>query len=253
MKLAYAATTDVGMKRSHNEDSFTLIEADHVFMVADGMGGHASGEVASRLAVDALASFFEYTRSDDEATWPFRMDRALRYAENRLVCAIKVANSRVFEASEREERYKGMGTTCVATLFEPGRVCIAHVGDSRAYRLRGTELVQLTRDHSLLEEYKAANPDLTLDEERAFPHKSVITRALGMRPFIEVAMRTEATTPGDQYLLCSDGLSGLVGAAELLGILVEARTADHATAALIAAANRAGGTDNITAMVIRVA
>ena len=111
MRIRYAAKTDVGMKRTHNEDYFSLIEDEQLFLVADGMGGHASGEVASKMAAETIGEFYQRTREDEDATWPYKMDRSLSYIENRLVCAIKLAKLRIFETSNRDLRYKGMGTT----------------------------------------------------------------------------------------------------------------------------------------------
>src|SRR3954468_22799154 len=149
MKIRYAAKTDVGMKRTHNEDYYTFLKDENLFIVADGMGGHASGEVASKLAAETLIEFYTRT-SDEEITWEFKMDRQLSYIENRLVCGIKLANWRVFEAQNRDLRFKGMGTTIVSALINGEKIYIAHVGDSRAYRLRGGQIRQITRDHSLL-------------------------------------------------------------------------------------------------------
>ncbi|MBV8759844.1 MAG: serine/threonine-protein phosphatase, partial [Deltaproteobacteria bacterium] len=149
MKIRYAAKTDVGMKRTHNEDYFSLIEDEQLFLVADGMGGHASGEVASKMAAETIGEFYQRTREDEDATWPYKMDRSLSYIENRLVCAIKLANLRIFETSNRDLRYKGMGTTIVSCLVSGDKIYVGHVGDSRVYRVRDGGIQQLTRDHSL--------------------------------------------------------------------------------------------------------
>lgn len=256
MKIRYAAKTDVGMKRTHNEDYFSLIEDEQLFMVADGMGGHASGEVASKMAADTLSEFYQRTK-DEDATWPYKMDRALSYIENRLVCGIKLANYKIFEAACRDIRYKGMGTTIVAVLVNDEKVYVAHVGDSRCYRLRDGKLSQVTRDHSLLEDYKDAKPDMTEEEQRNFPHKNVITRALGMRDSVQVDVKQEAIQDGDVYVLCSDGLSGMVDEAQLREIVMSnigpggASNLEKVVSELVDNANRAGGTDNITALVLQ--
>ncbi|HVV88066.1 MAG TPA: Stp1/IreP family PP2C-type Ser/Thr phosphatase [Kofleriaceae bacterium] len=250
MKIRYAAKTDVGMKRTHNEDYFSIVEEEQLFLVADGMGGHASGEVASKMAAETLAEFFQRTRADEDATWPYRMDRSLTYVENRLACGIKLANLRIFEAAGRDRGKKGMGTTVVTALVTGDQLVVAHVGDSRGYRVRGGAVEPLTRDHSLLEDYREVKPDLTAEEERAFPHKNVITRALGMRETVGVAIRTHALQPGDVYLLCCDGLSGMVDD-ERIGQIVSAATSlERAATELIDAANGAGGIDNITVLLI---
>jgi serine/threonine protein phosphatase PrpC len=249
MRIRYAAKTDVGMKRNHNEDYFSLIEDEQLFLVADGMGGHASGEVASKMAAEVLQEFYVRTK-DDEATWPYKMDRQLSYVENRLVVGIKMANQRIFHAACRDIKFKGMGTTIVSGQVVGDKFYIAHVGDSRCYRIRGGAIQQMTRDHSLLEDYKDAKPDMSEDEQRKFPHKNVITRALGMRDTVQVDINAEDIEDGDIFLLCSDGLSGLVTDAILTENLKSGADLDAAVTKLVAAANAAGGTDNITVLVL---
>ncbi len=251
MKIRYAAKTDVGMKRTHNEDYFSLIEDEQLFIVADGMGGHASGEVASKMAAETISEFYQRTREDEEVTWPYKMDRSLSYVENRLVCAIKLANLRIFETSCRDIRYKGMGTTIVSTLVVGDKVYVGHVGDSRVYRVRENAITQLTRDHSLLEDYKEAKPDMTEEEERNFPHKNVITRALGMRETVQVDIKAHQIKSGDVYLLCSDGLSGMCQDEQILQVTVGAKSLERAVAELVDAANRNGGTDNVTTLMLQ--
>jgi protein phosphatase len=251
MKIRYAAKTDVGMKRTHNEDYFALIEDEQLFLVADGMGGHASGEVASKMAAETISDFYTRTREDEDATWPFRMDRSLSYIENRLVCSIKLANLRIFETSMRDIRYKGMGTTIVSVMVCGDKIYVGHVGDSRAYRIRDSDIVQLTRDHSLLEDYKEAKPDMTEEEERNFPHKNVITRALGMRETVQVDVRGHQIQSGDVYVLCSDGLSGMITDEQIKDFTLKANSLERAVAELVDGANRSGGTDNITTLLLQ--
>jgi protein phosphatase len=179
------------------------------------------------------------------------MDRSLSYIENRLVCAIKLANLRIFELSSRDIRYKGMGTTLVACLVCGDKIYVGHVGDSRVYRLRDDAIVQITRDHSLLEDYKEAKPDMTEEEERNFPHKNVITRALGMRETVQVDIRGHQIMSGDVYILCSDGLSGMVTDPQILELCNNAKSLERAVAELVDAANRYGGTDNITTLLLQ--
>jgi protein phosphatase len=250
MKIRYAAKTDVGMKRTHNEDYFSLIEDEQLFIVADGMGGHASGEVASKLAAETVGEFYQRTK-DEDATWPYKMDRSLSYIENRLVCGIKLANYRIFESASRDIRYKGMGTTIVTSLICGDKVYVAHVGDSRCYRVRQGAITQVTRDHSLLEDYKEAKPDMTEEEQRNFPHKNVITRALGMRDSVQVDIKPHQIVDGDYYLMCSDGLSGMVEDPKILDIVSNAKSLERAVAELVDSANRSGGTDNITTLLLQ--
>ncbi|MCC6748618.1 MAG: Stp1/IreP family PP2C-type Ser/Thr phosphatase [Deltaproteobacteria bacterium] len=252
MRIRYAAKTDVGMKRTHNEDYFSLMEDEQLFIVADGMGGHSSGEVASRLAAETVSEFYQRTK-DEDATWPYKMDRNLSYIENRLVCGIKLANYKIYEAASKDIRFKGMGTTIVTALLGGDKIYVAHVGDSRCYRIRGGAIQQVTRDHSLLEDYKDAKPDMTEEEERNFPHKNVITRALGMRDTVQVDIRTEEVADGDLFLLCSDGLSGMVPDEVLLQVVTANPDMERAVAELVDQANRAGGTDNITTLILQCA
>ena len=250
MRIRYAAKTDVGMKRNHNEDYFSLIEDEQLFLVADGMGGHASGEVASKMAAEVLQEFYVRTK-DDEATWPYKMDRQLSYVENRLVVGIKMANQRIFHAACRDIKFKGMGTTIVSGQVVGDKFYIAHVGDSRCYRIRGGGIQQMTRDHSLLEDYKDAKPNMSEEEQRKFPHKNVITRALGMRETVQVDIRAHQILDGDIYCLCSDGLSGMITDEQLRDVVLNAKTLERAVAELVDAANRAGGTDNITTLLLQ--
>jgi protein phosphatase len=250
MRLRYAAATDVGLKRTHNEDCFALLESEQLFLVCDGMGGHASGEVASRLAADTIIGFYERTRADPDATWPYRFDKRLSEIENRLVSAVRLANLRVYEDAYANPSRRGMGTTVVAAAGVEDKLYLAHVGDSRAYRVRADGIVQLTRDHSLLEEMKAVAPDMTEEQQKAFPHKNVITRALGMRDSVDVELRVETVAVGDRFLLCSDGLSGMVDDAALCATVQAATELEPLVAELIALANANGGVDNITALVL---
>jgi serine/threonine protein phosphatase PrpC len=250
MKIRYAAKTDVGMKRTHNEDYFSLIEDEQLFIVADGMGGHAMGEVASKMAADTLSEFYHRTK-DEDATWPYKMDRQLSYVENRLVCGIKLANWRIYEAATKDPRCKGMGTTLVSCLVAGDKVYFAHVGDSRGYRIRGDQIKQITRDHSLLEDYKEAKPDMSEDEQKNFPHKNVITRALGMRDTVQVDIKHDSIEDGDTFLLCCDGLSGMVEDKKLAEIVRGAGgDLEKAVSALVDMANRNGGVDNITVILL---
>lgn len=252
MRLSVAGNTDVGMKRTHNEDAFLLLEEEHLYCVADGMGGHASGEVAARIAVEEMAEFFRLTGRDEEATWPFREDRALGYDENRLLTGVKIANLRIYERARSDERLKGMGTTLVAAHFTGERTALlGHVGDSRAYLFRHSRLGQLTRDHSLLNDYLRTH-QLSASEIEAFPHKNVIVRALGMKETIQVDLVRQELEDGDLLLLCCDGLSGMVPDGRMAEIIRSARgDLRRANQSLIEAANEAGGADNITSVLVQ--
>jgi protein phosphatase len=250
MRIDVAGTTHVGMKRNHNEDSYLLLPEEALFCVADGMGGHSSGEIASRIAVEELREFFKLTSRDEEATWPYKMDKMLNYDENRLATAIKLANVRIHERASAENSYKGMGTTIATVHFAPSAVYVAHVGDSRVYSFRGGLLKQLTEDHSLLNDYLKARK-LTAEEIEAFPHKNVIVRALGMKDSVQIDIARFDLKEGDLFLLCSDGLSGMVSDAEIQGVLSKTNGLDSTCAQLVEMANAAGGTDNVTCVLVR--
>jgi protein phosphatase len=251
MRIRYAAKTDVGMKRTHNEDYFSLLEDDQLFLVADGMGGHASGEVASKMAAESIQEFFARTKDDDDVTWPYKMDRHLSYVENRLVVGVKLANQRIFEAALKDLRLKGMGTTIVGGQIVGDKLYIAHVGDSRCYLIRGGQIQQMTRDHSLLEDYKDAKPGMSDEEQRKFPHKNVITRALGMRDTVQVDVHTQDIQDGDLYIFCSDGLSGMIEDEAIAKVLKACPDLEQAVSQLVEAANQAGGTDNVTVLALQ--
>lgn len=250
MKLRFAGGTDVGRKRSHNEDRYLILPEDNLFVVCDGMGGHASGEIASQLAIDEIEDFFRLSRNDLEITWPYKPDKRLTEAENRLMVGIKWANYRVFEKAGTSLQLKGMGTTCVGAHFHDGQCAIAHVGDSRCYRIRDSMIEQLTEDHSLLNDYKKL-AQLTEEEIKNFPHKNIIVRALGMKETVLVDTRVEKVNSGDIYLLCCDGLSGEVEDEEIKEIVLAANgDLERATSRLIESANRHGGRDNITVILV---
>ena len=253
MRLSHAGTSDVGRKRTQNEDAYLLLPEESLFCVADGLGGHASGEVASRIAVEEMAEFFRTTGRDEDATWPFKMDPARAYDENRLLTGVKLANLRIFERAATDQRLRGMGTTMVAISFPRSgdAVLVGHVGDSRAYLLRGGSIRQVTEDHSLLNDYKKSRA-LTPEEIEAFPHKNVIVRALGMKDVVEVDLLREELQDGDVLLLCSDGLSGMVPD-ERIAEIVRGHPRDlrGAAQALVDAANEAGGQDNVTCVLVQ--
>jgi protein phosphatase len=250
MKIRYAGSTHVGMKRSHNEDNFFRLAEENLYIVADGMGGHASGEVASQIAVETLANFFIDTSRDREITWPFKEDRSLTYDENRLVTGVKLANRRVYETAQSDPRYRGMGTTIVALVCGATGAYMCHVGDSRGYVVHDGKIEQLTEDHSLLNDYLKVHK-LTAEEIEHFPHKNVIVRALGMKESVVVDVFRLDPKPDQVYLLCTDGLSGMVHDNGILQIVDEGgRDLERTCQSLIAKANQGGGVDNITVVVV---
>jgi len=235
--VAYAAT-DVGRVREGNEDS--LFRGTTVFAVADGMGGHQAGEVASETALRPIAAL-DGRQFADEAE-----------AIDALVEAIRAANRTVVAKADSDPRLSGMGTTLTAATVLGSRLVVAHVGDSRAYLLSGDEpMSQLTTDHTLVEQL-VQEGRLSRDEIGTHPQRSVITRAIGVDEDVEVDTFVTEVRPGDQVLLCSDGLSGVVKDDQIADILDEHADGDEACRALIAAANEAGGPDNITVVLLRV-
>jgi serine/threonine protein phosphatase PrpC len=250
LRIEVAGQTDVGRKRNHNEDNFAMMVEYGLYVVADGMGGHASGEIASRMAVETLRDFFAATADDPERTWPYKMDRSKGYEENRLVTGIKLCNLRIYEQAQKNSRQRGMGTTVAALFAVEDGAYIAHVGDSRVYRVRDDAIEQLTEDHSLLNDYKKMK-HLTQEEIANFPHKNVIVRALGMKDTVKVDTRFETPRPGDTMVICSDGLSGPVADQRILDIVRGAPDLNSVAVRLVEAANENGGPDNITCLVAR--
>jgi protein phosphatase len=252
MRTRFAGMTDVGLQRDHNEDNLLVMPEYHVVAVADGMGGHRSGDVASQLAVSTLQDFFAMTVGRD-GTWPFPADPNLTDEENYVVTGLRLANRRIFDRSLKTMADFGMGTTVVAALFakDAARVTIGHVGDSRCYRIRGDEILQLTRDHSLVSDAAYMAPWMSEEEVRQLP-PNVITRALGIREDVLVDLVTDETRAGDVYLLCSDGLTGLVSDDQIQEVVASIEDLETACGALIERANFFGGSDNITVVLARV-
>src|SRR6059058_4889819 len=216
MNLKAIGLTHVGRQRQHNENTFLVEDEAKLFLVADGMGGHAAGEIASRIAVDSISEFIVHTKEDD-GTWPHAYDEHYKRTRNRLMAALRLANTRVLEAMRKDARLRGMGTTVVACLADDNTMSVAHVGDSRAYLIRDGMLSRLTNDHSWVFEQVQAGM-LTEAEAEKHPLRNVITRALGGALQVtpdasEIEMRS-----GDVYLLCSDGLTGMVPEDEILRV-----------------------------------
>ena len=231
-RLSWGARSDVGLVRSHNEDSF-LVRAP-LFAVCDGMGGHAAGEVASAIAVQSLA---------DQA--PMNADDIL------LGAAVEAANTAVIKGASEGKGKAGMGSTCTCLLIEDDHMAIAHVGDSRLYLLHRGTLVRLTHDHSYVEELVDAG-EITADEARVHPSRSVITRALGSDPDMYADHFTLNVSTEDRLILCSDGLSSMIEDSEIEAIAVSSATPQAAADNLVAAALTAGGHDNVTVIVVDV-
>ena len=245
--------TDVGKKRKHNEDAFALDEDEGLFIVADGMGGHAAGEVAAKITVETIAEFIAATRQKEEATWPFKYNHELDFNSNRLAIAIEKANERVMSAVAAQPWLKGMGTTVVAGLLNDKILSLAHVGDSRAYLYRAGELTRLTDDHSWVHEQVSAGI-LTEDEAKTHPLKNVVTRALGGGPSVAPDLREMEFSPGDEFLFCSDGLTTMLSDEEIRDAAAADEKKDPKVLCqgLVDLANEKGGVDNITVVLVRI-
>ncbi|MEZ4409317.1 MAG: Stp1/IreP family PP2C-type Ser/Thr phosphatase [Polyangiales bacterium] len=252
LTVEYASLTDVGRKRSHNEDSMKVVGEDRLFLVADGMGGHNAGEVASAMAVDLVGQFFHDARRDPPVHWPFKQSRGEDYDAETLSIAIQYANLRIFESARENAERRGMGTTFVGALVRDRAAWVAHVGDSRGYVVRASGTIEpLTIDHSLLEEYRRTRPDLTEDQLKKFPYKNVITRALGMKSDVSVELHRHEMHANDVLVLCCDGLTGMISDEHIARIVRSTPALDDACKLLIQAANEAGGLDNITVVLVR--
>ncbi len=251
MRVRFSGSTHVGKVRDHNEDAVFLPNSLRLAIVADGMGGHAAGEVASRLAVETISKYYADTEIQEPLTWPYKVDREHRADTNRMVTAVKLANRKILEEAKREEKARGMGTTVDAIYFLDDSVIIGHVGDSRVYRMRNGRLTQLTEDHSLVNDYVKMKRVKAKDAEK-MPHQNIIVRALGMKDAVLVDIVCESPEIGDCYLLCSDGLSGMLSDEQIAHVMKSHPDLDQAVDQLIDAANDEGGKDNITVVLARI-
>ena len=252
MKFKSFVATDVGMKRKANEDNFSSDSALGIFVVADGMGGHAAGEVASRIAVEEILGVLSQ-RVDDDWTWPDHFDPSLSLEANRLRLAINIANEKIRGTTLERAECRGMGTTVVATMLEDNHCCIAHVGDSRAYLFRGDNLELLTCDHSWVND-QLRQGLLTIEHVRNHPFRNVITQALGSGPDPRIDILELDLENKDLLILCSDGLNSMLTDGEIQQVVRDniQNTLDTLTLELIGAANRKGGDDNITVAAIEI-
>jgi serine/threonine protein phosphatase PrpC len=250
MKLAYQALTDVGRRRKGNEDNLIVNPEQRLFVVADGMGGHAAGEVASKVAVDAINEFICLTGGDEEITWPFGLDEAISYDGNRLKTALRFANGKVLDAARSRPEYENMATTVAAVLIDGSTANLAHVGDSRIYLWRGGELSLRTSDHSWVNEQLQIGV-LSADQARSHPLRNVVTRALGGRADLQVDVQALPMLAGDVLLICSDGLTTMVADADVAAVMAAAAgDIEKVARDLVAEANERGGEDNITVVLI---
>lgn len=249
MEFNYFGASDVGRKRTNNEDAFALRPEHSLFLVADGMGGHSSGEVAAQLAVNQIISFFKNHSLSEDSTWPYAYDDTLSFPANKLRTAIALANDQIQSYSSEHPESRGMGTTVVAALIDSDKVVVSHVGDSRAYHFSNGEMKLLTLDHSWVSEQVRLG-FLTESEAAHHPFRNVITKALGTRDqaqadVVEIDMRV-----GDRLLLCTDGLNSMAPDEEIAGVMASSKDLESACKALIELANERGGEDNITVLIL---
>ena len=251
--LTWAVTSDPGLKRTSNEDSYSTRPDVGLFVVADGMGGHVAGEVASRVAVEAIEAFIQETAgADRNRTWPFPFDPTVSLEANRLRAAFRLANRKIALAIADSQDLRGMATTASAVLLGHRSASVAHVGDSRVYVLRAGTLEQITNDHSWVEEQVRAGT-LSPTAARQHPWRNVVTRALSGGEDPEVDVTEVSPQPGERYLLCSDGLFTVVPDARIAEILGKPGvTLESIARSLVEAANEGGGPDNITALILQI-
>lgn len=242
MRYEFDGLTDVGRVRANNEDSIRYDGAAGVAVLADGMGGYNAGEVAADMATSIiLADLQQCARSPGEAAPP---------AREALQNAIARANLEIFQSAEREVAHAGMGTTVIAAWFRGPKLWLGHVGDSRCYRWRRHQLVQITRDHSLLQEQLDAGL-ISPEEAAVADYRNLVTRALGVSPEVEIDIAEHPVEAGDLYLLCSDGLTDMLTDMEIAQMFRAGAELSHLAHKLVAAANARGGRDNISVMLVR--
>jgi len=250
-RLVSAAKTDVGLKRTDNEDNFIMVPSQGLYVLADGMGGHASGKMASTLCVTHISQYVCETSKQQGFEFRYTANPSLSYEANLLVDAIKYANERVYIQSCKDSAMEGMGTTVTAIYSVPQGLVLAHVGDSRIYRIRDKQIVQMSRDHSLLN-HLIDTGEIKAEDADRFANKNVILRAIGLKDYVDVEAREVRREQGDIYLMCSDGLSDLVTEQQILQAVCGAANLSEACGVLIGMALQAGGKDNVTVVCVCV-
>jgi serine/threonine protein phosphatase PrpC len=249
LKLLIGAKTDLGMVRQNNEDNLLVTESEGLLLVADGMGGHASGEVASKIAVDVIKEYFDGTKAGRQLQVGEYEDE-FSEATNRIGSAIRLANQAIYEAAQGSPALHGMGTTVAAVLMSGESLSVAHVGDSRVYLIRAGSMQQLTDDHSLVAE-QVKRDLISKEEAKESEMKNILTRALGVVAEVEVDLDEMTLSPGDILVLCSDGLSNMVPDEDILSVVTTTKDPVVACENLVNMANANGGKDNVTVIVAR--
>lgn len=251
MKTLSAGLTDVGRKRNHNEDSFLIDEELQLYVVADGMGGHAGGGTASRIAVETIDRELRTAR-EGAAVDPFTAETNLQESPLPEIfrSAVERACMAIFKAAQEDPRLNGMGTTVISLLVRGNHALFAHVGDSRAYLVRGDLIQQISEDHSLVNEQIKAGM-ITPEEARHSRYKNIITRSVGFEEEVQVDVMGLITEPGDYFVMCSDGLSNFVEDKEIREVCLGTPEIAEIPKKLIALANDRGGDDNITVIVVK--
>ena len=245
MKMTSCGMTDVGLKRVHNEDNFLINSELNLYVVCDGMGGHAGGEIASAIAVHTIEEAFSLITFEHQGGASIE-DKITKQIQS----IVQLAGKSIFDEAKRERRYRGMGTTCVMAYIHNNSAFVAHVGDSRAYLLRENRIEQLTEDHSLVNERIRAGM-LTPEEAKNYRLKNVITRSLGFENEVEVDVQKVELQHGDIIMMCSDGLCNLIETVDMARTMID-NPLQSATRSLIHQACAAGGDDNITVVMLRV-
>lgn len=250
MQIVSSGLSDVGRVRTNNEDSFRIVEELNLFILSDGMGGEAHGEVASAMAVDVISKYCAAEKEDTGVTLLEEQPENWSSKTRRLRNAVAQANFQIYQAAQKNAEQRGMGATVTTAWLNDSRLSIAHVGDSRAYLLRGGNLQQLTNDHSLVAE-QVRRGLITPQQAEESEMQSVLLRALGAHPEVEIDVDETEIFPRDVLLLCSDGLTRMVTEPEIAGALQAETVPATAAERLVALANENGGIDNITVLVVR--
>jgi serine/threonine protein phosphatase PrpC len=249
MLEAFGATHPGNIRRQ-NEDGMVLDVPLGLFAVADGMGGHNAGEVASRLALETLQIFLDRSKNDPDHTWPFGIDGKLDFNGNRLRTAVKLANRRVFRESESRDQYTGMGTTIVAVVIEASCAVLCGVGDSRIYIVRKGQIERLTRDHTWVQLVLAQNPGMDPEALQKHSMRHVLTNVIGAQDDVDVAVTSRPVLADDRIVLCTDGVHGPLEDLEIAKIVTRAVDVRSAAESLVAKALDIDGSDNLTALVV---